>query len=139
MTVQPKHPVAAVTPSQPESSPSSTASPTPTPVPTTTAKDVDHAVCVAVRADLLTAQQKVGGADKSDPRKMGADFKAAGTALKSQAQKTKVAELKTTLVQLAADYTALGANVAAKRPTDADLKKIADIGPKLDELCPQKT
>src|SRR5690348_12129720 len=88
VTVQPKHPVAAATPSQPASStPSSTASPTPTPVKTTAAKDVDHTVCAAVRADLLSAQQKVGGADKNDARKMGADFKAAGTALKSQSQK----------------------------------------------------
>ncbi len=140
VTVQPKNVAAVGTPSEP---PTSTASPTPgKPTPTTTpkpaAKDVDHPVCVAVRTAMLTAQQKVGGTDKADPRKMGNDFKAAGIALRGQALKTKNTDLRATLEQVGTDYENLGANVAAKRPTDTDLKKIAEIGPHLDQLCPQK-
>src|SRR5258708_1544164 len=130
VTVQPKHPVAAATSSKPTgtaTTPSAPASSTPSKA---APKDVDHTVCQAVRADLSTGQQKVGGTDKASPRKMGADFKAAGDSLRSESQKTKDTELKATLTQLATDYDSLGANVAAKRPTDADLKKIAEIGPK---------
>jgi hypothetical protein len=141
VTVQPKHPVAAATVSQPPTTAAPSTTPTSTPSKPA-AKDVDHTTCEAVRAILLTAQTKVGGADKSSPRRMGADFKAAGTAIRGEAQKTKNTDLKSTLTQMATDYETLGTNVAAgrsKATTDADLKKISDIGPHLDDLCPEKS
>jgi hypothetical protein len=138
VTVQPKHPVAAVV------TPSATASPTPSaPVAPTTPKpppkDVDHTACQAVRGAMLTAEQKVVGVDKSSKRRMGADFKEVGTALRTQAQKTKDSDLKTVLTQFAGVYETLGTDVAAGKNTDADQKKITELGPRLDELCPQKS
>ena len=143
VTVQPKHPVAVATtvphPTTTSAAPTTTPPPsTPKPAP----KDVDHTACTAVRAGLLLAEQKVGGADKSSPRRMGADFKAAGVAIRAESLRTKNSDLKATLTQLATDYETLGSDVSAGKPketTDADLKKITDMGPKLDELCPQKS
>jgi hypothetical protein len=137
VTVQPKHPLAAATSTAP-TAPTTSAPVTPT-TPKPEPKDVDHTACLAVRSAMLTAQQKVSGADKTSKRRMGTDYKEVGTALRTQAGKTKNSDLKTTLTQFASDYEALGSDVAAGRNTDADLKKITDLGPHLDELCPQKS
>ena len=137
VTVQPKHPVAVGTTAAPTTP--STSAPVTHTTPKPEPKDVDHTVCLAVRSALLTAQQKVSGADKNSKRRMGADYKDVGTALRTQAGKTKDSDLKSTLNQFASDYEALGSDVAAGRNTDADLKKITDLGPHLDELCPQKS
>jgi hypothetical protein len=130
-------PLTPSAPATPTSAPDATThSATPT-SPKPTGKDVDHPVCLAVRSAMLTAQQKAV-TDKNEPRRLANDFKGAATALRTQAQKTKNTDLKTTLGKIAAAFDALGADVAAGKPTDADQKKIADVGPHLDELCPQK-
>lgn len=137
VTVQPKHaaPVAAASTSAPATPAATSADPAPTPTPT----DVDHPACLAVHEAMQTAQQKVTGPDKNSRRRTGNDYKDVATALRAQAQKTKDADLKSTLTQFAADYDQIASDVQNGRNTDADQKKIEDLGPHLDQLCPQKS
>ncbi|MFD0632684.1 hypothetical protein ACFQ9X_14875 [Catenulispora yoronensis] len=148
VTVQPKNAASthALTTSTPSAStaPATTPSPQPTPTPDkpsstpSVGKDVDHTACTAVRQALLTAQQKVES-DKDSPKHMGADYKTAATALRTQATKTKNTELKTTLQALANAYSGLGSDTTAHASTEADQKKVAEAAKPLDTLCGAKS
>jgi hypothetical protein len=148
VTVQPKNaaatrPLSSSTPSATVSTPAPPSQdPTSTPAkPTSTpsvGKDVDHTACTAVRQALLTAQQKLQ-TDKESPHKMGQDYKAAATAVRTQAAKTKNSELKSALETLGNAYAALGTDTTAHAATETDQRKVTEAAKPLDTLCGAKS
>jgi hypothetical protein len=102
--------------------------------PTITPSDVDHTVCTNVREVLATLKSKLE-ADKGSVSRTSADYRNAGTALRTQDAKTDNADLKATLKTVGTDYQNVGRDVSNRDSPDTDLGKAADASKPLSTLC----
>lgn len=140
VTVQPKNAAAtspltsSPTSSAASSAAASTSAPSSSPSPTPAPSDVDHTVCVNVRAALATLKSKLA-TDKGSASRSAVDYHNAGTALRTQDSKTDNAQLKSTLRTVGTDYQTVGHDVANHESTDADLGKVAEASKPLSTLC----